>query len=410
VAHIACFIQHYHTPDCPTAARPYSLIQHLARRHEVTLITSDAWRKRRRTSDFDWVPSSVRLVELPVPYGNRMGTARRFVAFASYAARALRAGLSVPTPDVVFGTSTPLSTGVVAALVARWHGVPWVFEVRDLWPDFPIQMGAISSPLVQQALYRLERWMYRDAAHVVALSPDMARHVRRVPNAAPVSMNPYGTDLALVDRVPTAAETRLRARYDLAETRVVVYAGSFGRANAIPTLLEAAQRFHGQASAPRDVRFVFAGDGYHRSAIETASQQCATIRLLPPLPRREALTLFRLAAISVVSFLDRPVLAANAPGKLCDSLAAGTPIVVTNPGWTRDLVEQYRCGWYVPPESPDHLARCIETVMAQPAALRVRSDNAQGLARRQFDRAALMNTYAQLAADVALGSGRPVPP
>lgn len=396
MAHIVCLIQHYHTPDCPTSARPYSLIRHLAQHHEVTLIASDAWRKRRLRHDFEWVPDSVRLIELQVPYGNRMGPFRRLSSFASYAAKSLLAGLRIARPDVIFATSTPLSTAVGAALLSRWHRVPWVFEVRDLWPDFPIQMGAVPSRLAQRALYGIERFLYRDAAHVIGLSPGMTDHIQRVVPPEKTTTVLYGSDQRIAAGISgetiqayrtqvlneTAMSTSRPAHPSTTDPLIIVYAGSYGRANAIPTLIDTARLLRDEP----DVRFVFTGDGYHAPAVQAASRSLPTVHCLPPLAHPEALALFAAADLSIVSFADRPVLSTNSPGKLFDSLTMGTPVIVTNPGWTATWVEENQCGWAVPPESAPACAEHIRALLQQRSLLQQAAVNAADVATRTLSR------------------------
>ncbi len=401
--HVAFFCQHYHTPDCSTAARPYSLVRHLARDHDVTLITTDAWRQRRLTHDFDWVPAGVRLRALKVPYANAMAPRPRMQSYAAYAAGACWHGLHMPRPDVVYATSTPLSAACAAALVARRHGAPWIFEVRDLWPDFPIQMGALRSRGLQRMLRGLERRLYRSAAHVVTASTDMAAHVRRF-RARGVTTVEYGTPLDLMERADAAAADALRREHHVEDRHVVLYAGSFGRANAIPTLLEAAARLRGRT----DLCFVFAGRGHHARAVARAARRLPHVRHVPPQPLLCALALFRLADLSLVPFIDRPVLAANAPSKLYDSLAAGTPVIVTNAGWTKRLVEAHGCGWHVPPEDAAALAAQIHAALDAPEALRAAGARAERLARARFDRAEHMQRLVALIEGVGRG-GASVP-
>lgn len=389
--HIAVFCQHYHTPDCPTAGRPYALVCALAAHHDVTLITANMGRKRRITNDYSWVPPGVALHEVSVSYQNEMNAARRLLSFGRYAAQAALKGLAAGAPDIVLASSTPLTVPMVGALVARWYGVPWLFEVRDLWPDFPIQMGAVPAAGAQRALYALERYLYCNARHVVALSPDMASHVRRRSGHNRVSMNPYGTDLSLLRHAPIREAEALCPLKD--EQRLVLYAGSFGRANALPTLLDAAHRLRHRS----DIVWAFVGSGYHQPDIEAAARRLSNVRLLPPQPYPRTLALFKHATLSVTSFIDRPVLRANAPSKLMDSLAAGTPVIVTNPGWTKELVASGRCGWYVPPQTPENLAACVCQYMEQPSHIRARwSRNAIHLAHTRFDRAGHMQAYRQL--------------
>ena len=390
--HVAVFLQHYHTPDCPTAARPYTLVRRLAAEHDVTLVTTNAWKKRRLTHEFDWVPPGVRLHALRVPYENAMPARRRLRVFLKYAVGAVGRGLRMPRPDVIYGSSTPLTAAAAAALVAAGRRVPWVFEVRDLWPDFPIQMGAVPNLWARRALYGLERRLYRSAAHVVAHSPDIAAHVRRF-RPGGVSSVEYGTDFDLLARAAPPAALPRTARPPF----TVLYAGSFGRANDLPTLLAAAR----QLKDREDVRFVLTGSGHYEPAVRRAAAQQPNLCLLPPQPYRQALGLFRAADVSVVPFLGLPVLASNAPSKLFDSLAAGTPAVVTNPGWTKTLVEAHGCGWYVPAEQPAALAHQIAALAAGPAACAAAGRRGAALAQQRFDRTAHMEKLMTIVAQAA---------
>lgn len=390
--HILCLYLHYHPPDCPSSARAYSLLEHLGRHHEVTLLTGSAWRDRRITTQYPWTPPGVTAHELDVPYANEMGTLQRVLAYAGFPLWTLIRGLQLAPPDVIYGISTPLSTAAAAAGLARYYRAPWIFEVRDLWPDFPIQMGAITNPVLISTLRTLEQWLYRSAAHVVTLSPDMEMHVRQKAPDATLTSVEYGSELSCTNQADEGDMEALRTAHDLPATGIVLYAGTFGRANAIPTLIRTAHRLRHR----EDVCFVFAGHGYHAPTLRSAARALPNVRLIPPQPRTRARTLFHLADVSICSFIDRPVLATNAPSKLLDSLATGTPAIVTNPGWTRDLVERHQCGWYVPPEEPRALARQIKALFDEPEVLHTAGTRAADLARRRFDRDCHLNRIAQI--------------
>ena len=395
--HVAAFLQYYHTPDCPTAARPYALVERLARDHDVTVVTTRAWEPKRQTHRVPWVPPGAELVRFDVPYDNTMTPRQRLGAFLRYAVRAAGYGLQMPRPDIILGSSTPLTAAAAAAAVATLRGVPWIFEVRDLWPDFPIQMGAIPWPAAQHALYGLEFALYRSAAQVVTLSPAMEQHVRAGAPSASVHTNMYGADLERVDAISGDDLDTLRQKFGLDRRFLVLYAGSFGRANAIPTLLDAARRLSDRS----DVRVAFAGSGHHADRVEAAARDHPHIRRLPPLPYPQALALFRLADVSLVSFRDRPILSTNAPAKFFDSCAAGTPVVVTNPGWITRFVKRHGCGWHVPTEDPGALAARLRTLLDAPDVLTDAGRRAATVARQRFDRAALMDDYATLVERVA---------
>lgn len=389
---IAVFLQHYHTPDCPTAARPYALVERLGQNHDVTVITTRAWEEKRQAHRFPWAPPGVNLVRFDVPYDNTMSSTQRLASFLEYATQAVCHGLQMPRPDLILGSSTPLTAAAAAATVAQLRGVPWIFEVRDLWPAFPIQMGAVPNCGLHALLRGGEAALYRNAARVVALSPDMEDHVRvRAPSASVTTIE-YGADFDLIDELDTEKRNPHEG-FSLDRPYLALYAGTFGRANAIPTLLDAACRLTAERS---DVLVVFAGQGHHKPLVQRAAQRHEAIRLIPPLAYPDTLALFKRADLSLVSFIDRPVLAANSPGKFFDSLATGTPVVVTNPGWTKRFVERHACGWFVPPESPETLADRLETVFDSPGDLSAAGQNAREGARQHFARSEMMDRYATL--------------
>ena len=398
--HIAVFSQYHTNPDCPATSRHYTLLAHLAKTHRVTLLTTPAWKGQRLTQAFPWVPAGVEIREAQVAYANKMGPARRALAFAQYAAWAVREGLRLEKPDVIWGISTPLTAAWAAARVARWRRVPWVFEVQDLWPAFPIAMGAVPTALARQQLYQLEKRLYQRASHILPLSPDMARYVTDLgiaPGKVTTVLN--GTDLDLAARATPEAVAHLRHAHGLTGKRVILYAGTFGRANDMPTLVAAAKTLAAQGS---EAVWLFLGHGFYEPLIAAAAARWpAHIRLVGGQARHEVFGWFALAEVSVVSFLNLPVLDTNSPAKLYDSLAVGTPVVVTNQCWTKALVEKHRCGWYVPAGEAGALAAQLTTLLAQPEVLAAAGAQGRELAQREFDRQHLAGQVQQILEDAA---------
>ncbi|WP_207436241.1 glycosyltransferase family 4 protein [Sabulibacter ruber] len=395
--HIALFHQYHHNPDCPATCRHYTFMAELAQRHQITLVTSNAWESKRLTQQYDWVPPGVELVSLKVPYFNKMGVVQRLQAFGAFATHAFVKGLRMPKPDVIWGVSTPLTTAWAAGKVASLRKVPWVFEVQDLWPSFPIQMGAVPSKVAQKQLYKLEASLYRQAAHIIPLSSDMERYILEkgiAPGKVTTLVN--GTEIPS-QSVSDAEKEKLRVELGLQGRKVVLYAGTYGRANDIPMLVQASTLLQDRS----DVCFVFTGQGFDAPLLETAAKQQTNIKLLPPLPRHEIFRLFSIADVSVVSFIDLPVLEANSPGKLFDSLAVGTPVVVTNPGWTKRLVETQQCGWYVPAGDSQALADSLAHRLPQSTEMAAMRVNAAQIARTQFDRLQMVPVLEQIFEKVA---------
>ena len=383
--HIAVFSQYHTNPDCPATSRHYALLAHIAQAHRVTLLTTPAWRGQQLTHEFPWVPAGVEICEARVQYNNKMGPARRALAFAQYAAWAVCAGLRMDKPDVIWGISTPLTAAWAAAQVARRRRVPWVFEVQDLWPAFPVAMGAVPTAIARQQLFALEKRLYRSAQHILPLSSDMARYVTDLNIAAEkVTTVLNGTDLDLAARATPAVVAALRQTQGLDGKKVVLYAGTFGRANDIPTLVAAAEML---VAADPGAAWLFLGHGYYEPLVAAAAARWpGRIQLVGGQPRHAVFAWFGLADVAVVSFLNLPVLDANSPAKLYDALAVGTPVVVTNQGWTKKLVETHGCGWYSPAGEAPQLATCLRGLLAQPAQLQAASQRGRALATKEFDR------------------------
>ena len=398
--HVAVFSQYHTSPDCPATSRHYTLLAEIAKHHRVTLFTTPAWRPQQLTHEWPWVPPGVELREARVPYRNAMGPARRALAFAQYAAWAVRAGRKADRPDVVWGISTPLTAAWAAARVARHWRVPWVFEVQDLWPAFPVAMGAVPTALARRQLFRLEKRLYDSAAHIVPLSPDMSRYVAAL-GIAPAKITTLlnGTDLNLAARPTPPLVAELRRAQGLEDQQVVLYAGTFGRANDLPTVVAAAEAL---AAANPAATFLFLGHGFFEPLVAAAAARWpGRIRLVGGQPRHAVFSWFALADVAVVSFLGLPVLDTNSPAKLYDALAVGTPVVVTNQGWTKMLVERHGCGWYAPAGNAPALAARLHAVLADPAGRRAAGERGRLLAQAEFDRVALAAQMREILESVA---------
>ena len=295
---------------------------------------------------------------------------RRMLAFARFALAAVAAALRGPRPDVVYATSPPLTMALPAlAAAARWRA-PLVWEVRDLWPEAPIQMGALRNPLLRRAARALERFVYRRAARLVALSPGIrAGMVAAGAPAERVELVPNAADLDLFRPAPAPARFR------------VSYFGTMGEANDLTAAIEAARLLP-------DVEFVLMGDGKRRAELERDAPP--NVRF--PGPARGKEEVARLAAESsacLTLFKDVPVLATNSPNKLFDTLAAGRPAIVNMDGWMRELVERSEAGLYVRAGDARDLADKLAWLRDHPAEAARMGGNARALAEREFDRDAL---------------------
>lgn len=378
--HILYIHQHFTTPRVGGATRSYEFARRFAAAgHEVTVL---AGRPLDAEVIAQELPAGVRVINAATPYENRMSSLERVLSFLRFATRATSSGWRV-RPDVIYATSTPLTVALPALVLSRRWRVPFVFEVRDLWPEAPIQMEALRSPALIRLLRAFERYVYRRAAHVVALSPGMMAGVVGTGVAtAKVSMIPNAADIALFRPGPLDPAF-LRAR-GLPERPTVAYAGALGAANAVELLGDAAIRLQNRGS---DAQIVVAGDGKRSKDLAelVRSHALRNLVLLGRAPKSDVVGLYRAASAGLVLFRDLPVLQTNSPNKFFDLLAAGRPVITNMRGWIRDLVQEERIGFAVAPTDPDGVADAIDAACSG-EDFAVMAANARALAEREFAR------------------------
>jgi glycosyltransferase involved in cell wall biosynthesis len=337
----------------------------VARGHSVRMVTAEGG---ERTVD------GIEVVGVPAGYSDYVGATavsypRRMRAFARFALSATRVALRGPRPDVVYATSPPLTIALPAlAAAARWRA-PLVFEVRDLWPEAPIQMGALRNPLARRLARMLERFVYRRSARVIALSPGIRAGVLAtgVPEER-VALVPNASDLDLFDPAARAPGGRF----------TVAYFGTMGEANDLSAAVEAARLLP-------EVEFVLMGEGKRRAELERTAPENVVFPGAAG-SKEEVATLAARADACLTLFKDVPVLATNSPNKLFDGFAAGRPAIVNMNGWMRALVEENNAGLYVRAGDAHDLAAKLEWLREHPDEARAMGRNARALAEREFDR------------------------
>jgi glycosyltransferase involved in cell wall biosynthesis len=373
--------QFFMTRDGSGGTRSYEFARRLvADGDAVTMVTSGPGGERE--------VDGIRVVEARGGYGDYMratkvGYGRRLLAFGRFALAATAAALRGPRPDVVFATSPPLTMALPAIVAARRWRAPLVFEVRDLWPEAPIQMGALRSPWMRRLARWLERAVYRSASEIVALSPGMRDGIVAAgADPARVTLIPNASDLDLFS--PDLDPGDLRERLGVAgDDFLCAYFGTMGEANDLTQVVEAAALL----DAPGIV-FVLQGEGKRRPELEADVRRRGLGNVVFA-PAGDKLAAARLAAASdacMTIFKDVPILATNSPNKLFDTFAAGRPAIVNTDGWQRVLVEEHEAGLFARPGDAAHLAEQVRALAADPERARAYGVNARALAEREFDR------------------------
>jgi len=348
------------------------------------MITS--WREdSKETGWFTTNVEGMRVHWLPVPYSNRLSYQSRITAFFRFAIAAARHAVTLEG-DVIFATSTPLTIALPAVYAARRKRVPMVFEVRDLWPEIPIAIGALRNPVSKWAALRLEQFAYKNAARVVALSPGMAAGVEAAgyPKSR-IAIVPNSSDLDFFQRDLVRGGAFRRQLGIEADKILVGYVGTLGRINGAGFLVRLA------AILQSDSRFSFVivGDGQEREQLEKLARDLGVsqknFHLIPGVAKQEVPAV--LSAVNIATSLFLPILEmeSNSANKFFDGLAAGCCIAINYGGWQSELLGEANAGIRLS-TNPGSAALELQALADDPDRIREFGQNARRMAEEKFSR------------------------
>lgn len=393
--------QYFNTPEMTGGTRSFEMASRLVKAgHEVHVITT--WREE--TARDEWYvtdEAGIHVHWLPLAYSNYLSYFERIKVFFRFAFRATQRACALDA-DVVFATSTPLTIAIPGVLAAKKRKVPLVFEVRDLWPEMPIAMGAIRSPLAKFAARKLEHWAYSNSAVVVALSPGMKEGVVRTGYPAErVAVIPNGCD---IDYFDLAADDE--GKYAWNDGRpVLLYAGTFGRVNSVGYMVRLAQE---SLSIGSNVSFVLVGDGAEKDKVLSLAESSGVLNVNlffeSSVRKKDIPSLMSKASMCSNLVVDIPEARANSANKFFDSLAAGRPIFINHGGWMHELVSKYGCGyssWGVP---VSQAAKDLYDRMNDESWMRTAKLMSRKLAEESFDRDQLAANLCSILEMAAEGS------
>jgi len=399
--HILYFHQYFSTPRGAGGIRSYEMARRLIERgHEVTMVCgssgsgdtglSGGFRHGRRSGIVD----GIRVIELDLPYSNYDGFLKRSLTFIRFALRSIWIAITEKY-DLVFATSTPLTAGIpgIAARILRQK--PFVFEVRDLWPELPREMGVISNPLVLKAMDILEWLSYHCAKGCIGLSPGIVDGIiRRGIASGNVIMIPNGCDLELF----SAKESGRTGKEFKA-----IFTGAHGIANGLDAVLDAAGEL--KKRDRKDINLLFIGDGRLKPALKerAAAENLDNCLFLDPIPKNKMPDLLQQVDAGMMILANIPAFYyGTSPNKFFDYIASGLPVINNYPGWIAGMITENRCGIAVQPENPAAFADALEYVVDHRDEAIAMGRNARALAKQSFDRRKLADEFVDWLEEIGL--------
>jgi colanic acid biosynthesis glycosyl transferase WcaI len=325
---------------------------------------------------------------------------RRILSHLSFMISGTVAALFMKRCDVVLASSPPLEVALTGLLVARLKRRPFIFEVRDLWPDDAISLGLIQNRLIIGFTRLAERFCYRKADRVVVVSPGFVDHVASTGvEKKRIEVIVNGTDTVLF-RPRGTKDPLLRDLFAEGST-IVLYAGTFGLQHNLITVMRTAALLKGE----NGLSFVLIGDGCDRAELQKAKAgwDLENVVLLPVQPRRKIASLIASADICLVHTARYDINLRNLPAKVFDYMACARPIVIAGRGEARALVEGACAGTSAEPDDPESLRGALLSLAGDPGLRALLGENGRRFAIAHCSRQVVATHYVGLLAETVAG-------
>lgn len=406
--HVVYIHQYFTTPDQKGGTRSYEMARRLVQAgHRVTMIggttdligvdASAGGTKREQVDGID----VIRILE---PYSNAMSFGRRWMTFLKFARKAYKVARTLEDVDLVFATSTPLTVGDPGRKAARYHKCPFVFEVRDLWPELPIAMGLVGNPLIKMYLKRMELRAYRAADRIVALAPGIKQGICQTGYPEDrVAMIPNSSDVDLFKPAESNEEVDQDPRFGRPGDFRLTFTGAHGLANGLDAVLDAIGIL--KQRNVEGVRFVFIGNGGLKPHLQQRAKDEGLddyISWIDPIKKKELARILPQMDAGMMILKNVPAFyRGTSPNKFFDYLACGLPILNNYPGWVGEYIEEAKCGKVVPPDDPETFADAVTDLMRGKEELPAMGANARRLAEQEFSRDLLGRQFVEVLEEAA---------
>jgi glycosyltransferase involved in cell wall biosynthesis len=382
--------QSFVSPDEPGHTRHFEMAQFLRTRgHELVAVASDLnYQTGQRTGKRKGIYSQqmvegVRVLWAYIYPSLHHSYSRRLISFFSFTFSSIWAALLVKDVDLVMGTTPQIFQAVSAWIVALIKQKPYLLEVRDLWPEFAVDMKVLTNPRMIGLARWLEKFLYSRATHILVNSPAYKTYIveRGIPEKK-ITFIPYGTDVDMFN--PNVDGTIIRKQLGLEDKFTVVYAGALGQANDIYTVLRAADRLRDE---PR-IRFVLFGDGKERVHIEREWRRLKLDNVIfaGVYPKKEMPLVLASSDVCLAILQNIKMFRTTYPNKVFDYMAAGRATVLVIDGVIREVIETSNGGVFVQPSDDAALASTILELSKDPQRVRQMGANAREYLVKHLDR------------------------
>ncbi|WP_282918421.1 glycosyltransferase family 4 protein [Porphyromonas macacae] len=391
--------QHFAFPHQPNGTRAYDLsTSFLKKGIDVTIITTNnSIPELKGNKGWGYIEiDGLKIHALNCPYAQTMNFKQRIVSFFKFLIQASRKSLSIKA-DLVLATSTPLTVGIPALVKKFFCGTPFIFEVRDVWPEVPIKMGILRNKSFNWLLKKLEKCIYKKSSAIVPLSVGMKKNI-----LSRISL----TDKKIVI-IPNISEVNRFAKvldnpeqlfpFDTAGKKIVLYCGTMGMVNGIDYLVDLAEETQALDSS---IVYCIFGEGKElRNILKKAKEKKILEKTFfygGKVAKDKLPSLYSLATVGSSFVIDIPVLWDNSANKFFDTLAAGKPILINHGGWQADIIKENKCGYVLSPQITSKEAKEFVQFMQNKDLIKYCGEQAYKLAIERYTLPIAVGKYINL--------------
>lgn len=388
--HLLLIHQAFASPDEPGGTRHYELARHLTELgHRVTIVASGLSYLTGKSAGASREVvgrrgiNGLRILRVYTFPSLHRSFVWRVVSFLTFMVTSVLGGLRAGPVDLVMGTSPPIFQAVSAWLVSLARRRPFLLEVRDLWPEFAIDLGVLRNGILIALSRRLETFLYSRARGILVNSPAYRDYLvaRGIPEAK-ISLIPNGADPDMFNL--NARGEVIREEFHLNGQFVVSYTGALGLANDIPTILRAAARVRDNPN----IHFLLVGDGKERTSLEflAANMKLSNVTFAGPRPKFEMAEILAASDACLATLKDIPMFRTTYPNKVFDYMAASRPTILAIDGVIRRVMEAAQGGIVVPPGDDAAIAEAVRCLSKNPAQCEQMGRAARAYAVDHFNR------------------------
>ncbi|MBC2371799.1 glycosyltransferase family 4 protein [Listeria booriae] len=345
------YIHQYFNTD-KGSTRSYEIAKYLVRKgHQVTVITGNEFVSC----------DGIDIISTKTPYKQEYGYNRRVFSFLQFMLKSFVYAIREKNVDLIYASSTPLTIGLVGKWAAKLKRCRFVFEVRDLWPDVPIELGIIRNKWLIRLLNNMERGIYKQSDRIIALSSGMKDEIV----AKGISENKIDVitnfaDIELFQSINIAEQANMYVLYpELQNHFISLYAGTIGFVNHVEYILKLAQN-----TVDSRILYVIVGDGKEKPRLVKEAEQLGltNVLFLDAVSKRDAMILMTMSDVGMCFVRPHPILDRNSQNKLFDFWAAGKPTLINYKGWQDEVMRYYEAGHGFDYENLDEMTAYIESI------------------------------------------------